>query len=230
MLDDRIRRGMEKQLAERARRIAAGELPLGWKVGFGAPQAMQSLGLARPLVGYLMQSAIHESGVSLHFSEFEKPAIEPEIAVYLDADLDGGSDGTAVRAAISALGSALEIADLTFPPSEGAETILAGNIYQRGVILGPVDKKRAGASLAGLGAAVRINGEGIDLPDDLEANTGPILDVVATVAATLAAMGETLRAGELIIVGSIVPPLFPGAGTTVSYALGDLPAISVSLR
>lgn len=221
---------MEKQLEERARRIAAGELPLGWKVGFGAAQAMQSLGLDRPLVGYLMRSAIRESGVDLAFPDFAKPAIEPEIAVYLDADLDGGSDGTAVRKAISALGSALEIADVTFPPAAGPETILAGNIYQRGVVLGPVDERRAGANLAGLDAEVSINGESIDLPDNLEANTGPILEVVATVAETLAAMGETLRAGELIIMGSIVPPLFPGAGTTVSYTLGDLPPISVSLR
>jgi len=220
---------MEQQLAERARRLDAGELPLGWKVGFGAPQAMLSLGLDRPLVGYLMRNAIRESGVGLPVSEFAKPAIEPEIAVYLDADLVDGGDSEAVRAAISAIGPAIEIADLTFPPSAGPEAILAGNIYQRGVILGAVDERRAGANLAGLRAAVSINGDSIDIPDDLEANTGPVLDVVATVAATLAAMGENLRAGELIIVGSIVPPLFPDAGTTVSYTLGDLPSISVSL-
>jgi 2-keto-4-pentenoate hydratase len=38
--DPRIVRGMEKQLAARRARIAAGEKPIGWKVGLGAPPAM----------------------------------------------------------------------------------------------------------------------------------------------------------------------------------------------
>ena len=42
-LDPRIARGMWAQLALRAKRIAAGDKPLGWKVGFGAPAAMKKL-------------------------------------------------------------------------------------------------------------------------------------------------------------------------------------------
>ena len=40
--DPRIARGMRAQLARRRERIAAGEAPLGWKVGFGAPAAMKN--------------------------------------------------------------------------------------------------------------------------------------------------------------------------------------------
>jgi len=220
---------MATQLAARARRIDAGEQPLGWKVGFGAPQAMQSLGLDRPLVGYLMRSGILASATELPYAEYSRVAVEPEIAVYLNADLDDGSDSAAIAAAISALGPAIEIADVTFPPSEGPEAILGGNVYQRGIVLGETDPLRAGADLAGLRADVEVNGETVGVPDDLQANTGPILDVVATVADTLAAMGEKLRAGELIIVGSIVPPLFPGGAATVAYTLGDAPTLSVAL-
>jgi 2-keto-4-pentenoate hydratase len=49
-----IKKGMTAQLAKRRERMAAGEKPLGWKLGFGAPAAMQRLGLAAPLIGYLM--------------------------------------------------------------------------------------------------------------------------------------------------------------------------------
>ena len=41
--DPRIARGMEKQLAQRRARIAAGEKPIGWKVGLGAKAAMERL-------------------------------------------------------------------------------------------------------------------------------------------------------------------------------------------
>ena len=50
-----IAKGMTAQLAKRRARIAAGEKPLGWKVGMGAPASMQKLGLQAPLVGFLMQ-------------------------------------------------------------------------------------------------------------------------------------------------------------------------------
>ena len=43
-------------------RIAAGERPLGWKVGLGAPASMQKVGITAPIVGYLMQRSLLLSG------------------------------------------------------------------------------------------------------------------------------------------------------------------------
>jgi 2-keto-4-pentenoate hydratase len=229
MLDEHIRRGMATQLAARRRRLEAGEQSLGWKVGFGAPQAMRGLGIDRPLVGHLLQSAVVESGHKFSFPAFAKVALEPEIAVYLGTGLDDGANATAVRAAISGLGPAIEIADVTFPPSDGPETILAGNVYQRSLVLGAIDERRAGAELTGLTATLSVNESAVDVPEDLQANTGPIIEVVALVADTLAAMGERLSAGELVIVGSIVPPLFPEAATSLTYTLGEAAPISVSV-
>ena len=229
MIDERVKRGMQAQLAARRDRLIAGERTLGWKVGFGASAAMSALDIDKPLIGYLLHSGIMASGSELPYSDFTKPAIEPEIAVYLGADVAGGSDATTIEAAISALGPAIEIADVSFAPTEGVEKILAGNIYQRGVILGAVDERRAGAKLTDLTATIRRNGVDVDTPDDLESNTGRILGVVAVVADTLAAMGERLSAGQLIIVGSIVPPFILDGAATFEYSLGDAEAISIKI-
>jgi len=229
VIDERVKRGLRAQLDERRHRIATGERPIGWKVGFGAPAAMRALDIQQPLVGYLMHSGIVASGTELSYSAFTQPALEPEIAVYLGADVAAGSDAAAIAAAISALGPAIEIADVSFAPAEGVERILAGNIYQRGVVLGSADERRAGARLTDLAAIIRRNGVDIEIPDDIEANTGRIIDVVATVADTLAAMGERLSAGELIIAGSIVPPFLLDGATTIEYTLGAAPAISVKV-
>lgn len=220
---------MQAQLDARRDRLIAGERPLGWKVGFGAPAAMSTLEIDWPLIGYLMQSGIMASGSELSYSEFTQPAIEPEIAVYLGADVAGGSDAATIEAAISALGPAIEIADVSFAPAEGVEKILAGNIYQRGVVLGAVDERRAGARLTGLTATIRLNGVDVEAPDDLESNTGRLPDIVAVVADTLAAMGELLSAGQLIIVGSIVPPFILDDAATIEYSLGDAEAISIKV-
>jgi len=218
---------MQAQLDDRRQRIAAGERPLGWKVGFGAPAAMSALDIERPLVGYLMHSGIIASGTELPYATFTQPAIEPEIAVYLGADVAGGSDAATIKAAIAALGPAIEIADVRFAPTEGVERILAGNIYQRGIVLGGSDEHRAGARLTDLTATIRRNGVAIEIPDDIESNTGRLIDVVAAVADTLAEMGERLNAGELIIAGSIVPPFLLDDAATIEYSLGQAQAISI---
>lgn len=220
---------MQTQLDIRRHRVAAGERPLGWKVGFGAPAAMSALAIDRPLIGHLMHSGIMASGTELSYSEFTQPAIEPEIAVYLHADIAGGSDAATIEAAIAALGPAIEIADVSFAPAEGVEKILAGNIYQRGVVLGAVDERRAGAKLTDLTATIRRNGVDVETPDDLESNTGRLIDVVAVVANTLAAMGEQLSAGQLIIMGSIVPPFMLEDAATIEYSLGDAETISIKV-
>ncbi|MGD9922058.1 MAG: hypothetical protein AB7V13_11510, partial [Pseudorhodoplanes sp.] len=56
------------------------------------------------------------------------------------------------------------------------------------------------------GEAIR-NGHAIAVPSDLEAKTGRLLDTVRQVAATLTAFGESLRAGDVMIAGSVTPPL-----------------------
>ncbi|HLA45684.1 MAG TPA: hypothetical protein VJZ27_19700, partial [Aggregatilineales bacterium] len=51
--DSRIVQGMKKQLEIRRTRLESGIEPLGWKVGFGAPSALQNLNIDAPLIGFL---------------------------------------------------------------------------------------------------------------------------------------------------------------------------------
>jgi 2-keto-4-pentenoate hydratase len=119
-------------------------------------------------------------------------------------DLDAGADRASAAAAIAALGPAIELVDLDRPP-ERPEDILSGNIYHRHVLLGA--RARAGAGLDGLRGRVSRNGSEIASVADLEANTGELLVVVAQVASLLAAFGERLRADDVVICGSVVPPI-----------------------
>ena len=206
-VDVRITRGMQAQLASRRALLDGGERPLGWKVGFGAAAAMQRLAIAAPLVGFLLQSARLESDATVSLAGFAKPAAEPEIAVHMGTDLAAGADRAAAAAAIAALGPAIEIADIDAPPDD-VETILRGNIYQRRVVLGRGDGKRAGGKVDGLTGIIVRGGTEVARTSDPQASTGNLIDIVRHVADVLAACGERLRAGEIIITGSVVPPIF----------------------
>ena len=203
--DPRIARGMEKQLSLRRARIAAGEKPLGWKVGLGAPPAMERLKIRAPLVGFMMQRSLLPNHVTVPVGSWTKPVAEPEVAVYMGKDLPAGADRAAAAAAIAALGPAIELADLN-PPPDDVEVTLAGNIFHRHVILGPQDKSRAGAKLDGLVGHVFRRGALVAKQEKIESLIGEMIGIVQHVAGTLAAYGEKLSAGDVIITGSIVPP------------------------
>jgi 2-keto-4-pentenoate hydratase len=226
--DPRIERGMREQLAKRRARIGAGEAPLGWKVGFGAPAAMEKLAIRAPLVGFLMQQALIPSGGSASLKDWVKPVLEPEIAVHIGRDLPGGGDRAAAAAAIAALGPAIEIADADLP-FEDPEAILKCNIFQRHVILGERDAARAGGGTVGLTARLFRRDAQVAQTSDPEAATGKIVDIVHHVADLLAAFGERLSAGDVIIAGSVVPPvLVEPDEAAVAYALDPIGRISVA--
>jgi 2-keto-4-pentenoate hydratase len=207
LADPRIARGMARQIALRQARLAAGAKIAGWKVGFGAPAAKEKLRLAKPLVGFLLDKALLPNNCEVSLRGWQKPVAEPEIAVYLGRDIAAGADEQTARVAITALGPAIEFADIDCAMDD-VEAILAGDIFQRHVVLGSRDTTRAGGRLQGLTAHVTRSGNDVPVPSDLEINTGRIVEILRHVADVVAASGERLRGGQFIIAGSLTPPLF----------------------
>lgn len=225
--DPRVQTGMPAQLAKRRTRIAAGEKPLGWKVGLGAPAAMHRLGLKAPLVGFLMQRGLLLSGSAVSLKDFTKPVAEPEICVRMARDLGAGSTPDDAVAAVKEILPAIELAEFDPPPTpDNLDAVLEGDIYQRHVIL--CGNTRPGGGVAGLTSRVFRRGAETAATTDVEALTGKLADIVAHVANTLAAYGEKLSAGDVIITGSITPPIMIEADETeLTHALDPIGEVSV---
>jgi 2-keto-4-pentenoate hydratase len=225
-LDDRIAAGMRDQLAVRREHLDRGERPLGWKVGFGSPAAASQFGLDRPLVGFLTDRGLLADGDSVDVGAWANPLLEPEIAVHLDRDLEPGATRDDVISAIRGLSAAIELADLDPPPTD-VRAILAGNIFHRHVVLGPVDETRRTAD--GIGGRVVRDGTEIALTDDPGALTGELLEVVRLTGELLEACGERLGAGDVVITGSVVAPVPVAPGQRVVAELGPLGGLALSL-
>lgn len=193
----------------RRKLLDEGAKPLGWKLGFGAPAALEKLGIDRPLVGFLTDRTLLPDGATAHVGDWVKPMLEAEVAVRVGAD--GRIDGYAV---------AIELADLD-PPPEDAGAIVAGNIFHRHVLLGefrdPVEQ---------LTATLTRDGEELgrtDTPDALTGEYARLVEVVREVA------GDELRAGDVIITGSIFPPVEVHPGDTLTAEVAPLGSLSVSI-
>lgn len=218
----RIQRGTHRMLALRSKQLAAGEQPIGWKMGFGAPASLERFGLSAPLLGFVTDATLHDSPSTVSCAGWQAPVAEPEIAVYLGDDVEPGH----AAEAISGLGAAIELANI-YPPSDDIEEILAGNIFHRAVVLGTPDPSRAGGVRGDLRALVAHDGTEIADTTDLESLTGDLIGVVDHAAALLIAAGERLSAGDVVIAGSIVPPLQIKPGEEIVFELAPLPVISV---
>lgn len=225
--DPRIDNGMREQTALRARLLQGGAQQIGWKVGFGAPAAMTNLRLTAPLVGFLLDRALLASGATVSLAGWQKPAAETEIAAHIGMDLPAGATRDEARKAIAAIGPAIELADIDCPMDD-VQAILAGDIFQRHVILGPRDIMRQGARLNGLKGRVTRSGSEVPLPLDLQTNIGDIIDIVRHVADVAAATGSGLRTGQFIICGSLTAPMFLTPDERgIEFDLAPIGAISV---
>jgi 2-keto-4-pentenoate hydratase len=227
--DQRIVRGMTAQLAMRRELLKAGHKGLGWKLAFGGPAAIERLGTNAPLVGFLTDHGLLSSGAEVSLANWKKPAAEPEIAVHLGKDLPGGADLATAIAAIEGLGPAIELADVDHP-SDDVEGTLARNIYQRHVVIGTKDARHAGGVLEGLTGRVIRNETETAKVTHWQALTGDLIAIVRHTADLLAAFGEKLEAGQIIITGSIIPPLWVAPGEKLTFHLDPLPAISVRFK
>jgi 2-keto-4-pentenoate hydratase len=224
--DARIERGTAAMLELRRARLAEGDRPLGWKVGFGSPAAFELLGTDRPLVGFLTDRGLVEDGATVPVRDWTQPMLEPEIAVHLGRDVDGAATHDDVRGAIRGLSAAIELADIDTPPAD-PEPIIAGNIFHRHVLLGPVDERRTTAD--GVRGRLVRDGEEIATTDAPEAATGELAEVVRLTAELLAAAGERLRAGDVVITGSIVPPVKVAPGERITAEIEPLGSLTVAI-
>jgi 2-keto-4-pentenoate hydratase len=228
--DPRVVRGMRVQLDLRRQRLAGGDKSLGWKVGFGAPAMLKQLGISGPLVGFLTQNARVQAGGSVSLAGWANPVAEPEIAVHVGHDVPAGADRDAAAAAIAGISPAIELVDVHTPPQD-PERILAENIYQRHVVLGGTGPARAGANSDGLTCRILRRGKESARTSDPQANTGQWVEIVRHVADVLAAFGERLRAGEIIITGSVVPPLALEPGEAdIAFEVDPLGGVAVRFQ
>jgi 2-keto-4-pentenoate hydratase len=196
-------------LTLRDQAITEGAEPLGWKAGFGAPAAVAKFEIDRPLVGFLTRDRLLPSGATVSVADWTNPMFEAEVAAHLSSDIGPGATSAEALAAVGGWSVAIELADVTPPPTD-IEEILAGNIFHRHVLLGPV----VDALPSPLSFSVLKNGEEVAATSDPEALTGELGFVLASMADTLTACGAGLRAGDIVITGSVVAPLAVENGST----------------
>jgi len=182
---------------------------VGYKIGCTSAVMQQYLGIPHPCSGGVFAKGVFQSGASLPARDFVKVGVECEIAVKLARDLSATeAPFTAewVAESIEAYIPAIEIVDDRYADWQtlGAPTLVADDFFAAGCVLG----KQVLRSAA---------------PDLL----GHPHNALAWLANHLAADGNSLRAGEIVLTGSLVKTAWLKAGDAVRMELEGLGKVEV---
>lgn len=194
----------------------------GWKLALSTPAGYGARGFPGPTVGSLLEGTVIDSGARLAAADFSAPAVEPEIAVVLAADLpkrDTPYTAQDVRNATDRLHIAIEIADTRFADKQAMTDFenIADNNSGALLIVGPkiddVDAALTADIEMRLSDTAPIGGAPANKrPDPFE--------TVAYLANFLMARGMSLTAGEIITTGTLAPPTPAEFGENVVEFVG----------
>jgi 2-keto-4-pentenoate hydratase len=205
-----IRKAFEE--IERAR--GRGEVA-GYKIGLTTPIMQKLCGVDEPCYGAIFTSEVHHGRATLATADYCRLGVETEIAVRLAEDLAQGSGGSGdrVAAAVESCMAAIELLeDLRHDYKRlSAAAMVAGNVWNAGVVLGPPVADWRRLDLATVTARLTISGREIGNGKGGDVMGNP-LNALAWLAGKLAAAGTPLRRGMIVMTGSMVPIQFPAPG------------------
>jgi 2-keto-4-pentenoate hydratase len=213
------------------RRLAAGAVVVGRKIGATSRAVQEQLGVDQPDFGYLLSEMDVSDADPISMSRLLQPRVEAEVAFRLGADLAPGSEEEitldAVRAAVEVALPALEIVDsriegwdITFTDTV-ADNASSGLyvVGAAGLPLSELDPVDVEMTLS-VNGEVRSSGTGA-------ACLGDPLVALRWLAVQCHRFGDPLRAGQVVLSGALGPFVPFTAGDEVVAAISGFAPLAV---
>lgn len=200
-----------------------GRTLVGRKIGATARAVQQQFGIDQPDFGALFADMRIADGGTLDARTVIQPRAEAEIAFVLGRDLDDPElPLDDIAAAIDLVLPAIEIVDSRI---DGWRITLADTIADNGssafFVTGTEPLSPAGLDLYSCGMVTEINGEIVSVGAGAACFDHPYRSV-HWLARTLAANGEPLRAGDIILSGALGPMVNLHPGDRVRIHIGGI--------
>jgi 2-keto-4-pentenoate hydratase len=200
--------------------LEQGETISGHKVALTTAAARSHLGVNEPCYGHILDQGVYPNDSDVPVGDLAEPHAEAEIAFLFGEDLKGpGVTPVHVIRATEAVLPAIELVDLKVQtPGIQAVDVIAHNALHGGVVVGSRLNPLDTLDLQFEGVTVDYNGEHHGSGTGSEVMGNPINPIV-WLANKLAEFDDYLKAGEIVISGSIVTPvkIKPGDHVKVTY-------------
>lgn len=215
-LDDAY--AIQRTAAER--REVVGNRVVGRKVGLATRAAQAAVGAAEPIAGRLHLDGLLEDGAAAGALAGPGLRVECELAFLVGRDIAGpGITGAHVLDATAGIAAAFEVIEDRLPEDATVVDMVADNCAGAGALIGSNMVSPLGFDLVGTGVVLEVDGE-LAGSGASGAVMGNPARSVAWLANRLGRLGEGLRAGELVLVGALLPPVDIGQGRDIAAVYG----------
>ncbi|MET0012157.1 MAG: 2-oxopent-4-enoate hydratase [Sedimenticola sp.] len=207
-----------------------GEKVIGKKIGVTSKAVQNMLKVDQPDFGYLTDAMVVEEGETLSLTEkMIQPRAEGEIAFVLKKDLVGpGITATDVLQATDFVVPCFEIVDSRIRDWKiKIQDTVADNASCGYFLLGQEAADPRKLDLSTCGMVVELNGQLCSTGAGAAALGSSPVSCVVWLANTLGRLGTPLKAGEVILSGSLVPLQPVKSGDYMSVSIGGLGRTSV---
>ena len=216
--------GLQRQLEQAL--VGRGDRVVGYKVGFTTAALQERHGLTEPVLGFMLGSGVYGSGDAVPLSRFIAIGVEVEVAFLLKSDLAG--PGVTIASALLAVEGAMpsfELIDFRLSGTPRGPDVVADGVYANAIVLGRPLTPVTGIDLALEGVVFEQDGQIVATQTAAEVLGNPLVSL-AWAANTLGRMGRGLRAGEVVLTGSISKVLRPTAGQSVRASFTRLGSVA----
>ena len=207
---------------------------IGFKVGLTSKAVQESLGASSPVRGVLLSQMMLNDGARVSAGFGARPIWEPDLVVVVkDAEINSAKSLLEVAQHLSEVVAFIELPDRIVAESERVDgnLITAINTSARLGVLGQRTKIRATPEFIDALGKMKVTATdqtGAELASATgDALLGHPLNPVLWLLKDLAAIGEELKPGDIISLGSFARPQQPQAGQTITVRYDGLPGRSL---
>ena len=210
--------------------ILGGDRIAGYKIGLTSQRMQSMCGIDHPVAGAIFGRRVMHSGAKLSLSGYGRLGVEFEICARLGRDLEPRAapyTRADVAAAVDGVCPAVELVDDRHADYSvlDVRTLVADNSWNAGVVLG--DFVAPPAALEAVEAiAYQV---GVEIGRGVGADAlGHPYEPLAWLANHLGASGRGMKAGDIVMTGSIVRTCFPDKAFSYRFDVAGLGSVEVS--
>ncbi len=222
----RLQRRLHKNLTQSGHGTAVGH-----KIGCTTPVMQEFLGIPNPCAGAVFGPTVIDKTGAVDFASYLHVGVECELAVRMSRDLPKRAEPhtrESVAGAVAAVMCAIEIVDDRWLDyrSVSTATLIADDFFGAGAVLGAPNTGWQSLDLGAISGGMSINGTSVGrgLGGDI---LGHPLEALAWIANSLNGRRSRLRAGEFVLLGSLVQTVWVNRGDRVEINVEHLGKASI---